>query len=145
MDNSQDITLKAEVAALRGQLADALNRLSRSEGAIEQLGRSIAAGTRMTIWQFIGFVAVMAGTLFGTLYWATGVLEKRLEQNDRRIEQMERNFNARFEQLEKNMNARFADTNARFDDLKQVVLSKRRFLPLFNSVQAAIHHAALAR
>ncbi|MGH9768890.1 MAG: hypothetical protein ACREAB_15770 [Blastocatellia bacterium] len=118
MTNPDDITLKSEIAELKSQLADALNRLSRSEGAIEQLNRSISAGNRMTNWQFIGFVVVMAGTLFGTLYWATGVTE-------RRIDQFERNVNSRFEQMEKNNKERADDLKQRFDDLKQVVLSKR--------------------
>ncbi len=106
MTSQDDITLRAEVAQLKTQLADVLNRLSRHEGAAEQLNKSIAAGNRMTNWQFIGFVMVMAGTLFGTMYWANGVMEKRLEQ-------MERNNKERSDEIKQ-----------RFDDLRQVVLSK---------------------
>lgn len=118
MTNQDDITLRAEVAQLKTQLADVLNRLSRQEAASEQLNKSIAAGTRMTIWQLISFVLVMAGTLFGTMYWANGVMEKRLDQ-------FERNVNSRFEQMEKNSKERTDELKARFEDLKQVVLSKR--------------------
>jgi hypothetical protein len=99
---------------MKTQLTDALSRFARSEGAMEQLNKAIAAGNRMTNWQFLGFVVVMAGTLFGTLYWATGVLERRLDQ-------FEKNINSRFEQVDK----RFEHMDNRFEALKQVVLSRR--------------------
>jgi len=51
---------------------------------------------------------VMVGTLLGSMYCATKVLEKRF---DERFEQMEK----RFEQMER-----------RFEDLKQVVLSRSK-------------------
>jgi hypothetical protein len=85
------------------------------KGAIEQLNRSVLAGNRMTAWQFIGFVFVMSGTLFGALYWATGVLERRIEQS-------EKNLIMRIELSEKNM-------NARFEDLRQVVLAQQKQTP----------------
>ncbi len=122
MNNPSDITLKAEVAEVKTQLADALSRLSRAEGIIEQLNRSIAAGNRMTNWQFIGFVLVMSGTLFGTLYWSTGVLEKRF---DERFTQMEKLFDERFKQAEKRSDERSAQMEKRFEDLRQVVLTNR--------------------
>jgi len=130
MENN-DITFRAEITEMKIQL-NAPTRLARSEGALEQLNKAIAAGNRMTNWQFLGFVAVMAGTLFGTLYWATGVMERRLDQFernvntrfeliDRRFDQSEKNVNSRFEQVDK----RFDDMNKRFEDMKQVVLSRR--------------------
>lgn len=122
MTNHDDITVKAEVAELKAQLADALNKLAKYEGATEQLNKSIAAGNRMTNWQFIGFVVVMAGTLLGSMYWAAGMLESRIEQTERHfsadLKQTREDFNTRLDQMEKNM-------NARFEDLRQVVLSKR--------------------
>jgi len=107
MTNRDDITINAEISQLKSQLTDLLARQAKTEGTVEQLNKSIAAGNRMTNWQFIGFVLVMAGTLFGTLYWSTGIMEKRLEQ-------MDRNSKERTEELKQ-----------RFEDLKQVVLSKR--------------------
>jgi prefoldin subunit 5 len=141
MDNN-DITVRAEIAEMKTQLTDALGRLARSEGALEQLNKAIATGNRMTNWQFIGFVVVMAGTLFGTLYWATGLLERRLDQFDRnintrfeqvdkRFEQVDKRFeqvDKRFEQIDKRfeqMDKRFEQMDKRFEDLKQVVLSRR--------------------
>jgi phage terminase Nu1 subunit (DNA packaging protein) len=121
--NKDDLTLKAEVAEVKAQLADALHRLARAEGTVEQLNRSIASGNRMTNWQFIGFVVVMAGTLFGTLSWATSVLE-------RRVDQVEKNLTTRIDQVEKNLTTVFQKSeenlNKRFEDLHRVVLSQQR-------------------
>ncbi len=103
-----DINVNARVAELEAKLSDALNRLSKNEGAVEQMNRSIASGNRMTNWQFIVFVVAIVGSLLGSMYWATGGLEKRF---DERFSQMEK----RFEQMEK-----------RFEDLKQVVLSQQK-------------------
>jgi len=120
--NSDDVTLTAKVALLETRLADNTERLARTEATIEQLNRSIALGNRMTIWQFISFVVVMAGTLFGSLYWATGVLERRIDQVEKnlttRIVQSEQATNERINQVEKNL-------TSRFEDLRQVVLTKR--------------------
>jgi len=66
----------------------------------------------MTLWQFLGFMLVMVGTLLGSMYWVTNVLEKRF---DERFIQMEKSFDERFVQMEK-----------RFEDLRQVVLPRRR-------------------
>src|SRR5438132_7057812 len=107
------VTLKAELSGLKTQLADALHRLAKTEGAIGQLDKTIASGNRLTNWQFIGFVVVMAGTLLGSMYWATGVME-------RRIDQVEKNLTTLVQQNERNINGRFEDMNARFQDLRQV-------------------------
>lgn len=118
MTNQNDIIVKAEINELKAQLSDLLVRQSRTDAAVEQLNKSIAAGNRMTNWQFIGFVFVMAGTLFGTLYWANGQMEKRFDQ-------FQREMSGRFEQMEKSNKERTDDLKERFDDLKQVVLTKR--------------------
>ncbi len=97
---------------MKTQLAEALHRLAKVESAVEQLNRSIASGNRMTNWQFIGFVAVMAGTLLGSIYWATGVME-------RRIDQVEKNLTTPVQQSERNI-------NARFEDLRQVLLAQQK-------------------
>ena len=109
------------------------------EADLEELkGRTVRGGLARLCGQAVisalrlGFVVVMAGTLFGTLYWATGILERRLDQFEKnsniRFELIDKRFehiDKRIDQVEKNMNARFEDMNARFEDLKQVVLSKR--------------------
>ena len=73
----------------------------------------------MTAWQFIGFVLVMSGTLLGTLYWATGILERRIDQS-------EKNLVMRIEQSEKNTKELFGQMEKRFEDLRQVVLSQKK-------------------
>jgi thiosulfate reductase cytochrome b subunit len=98
------------------------HQVSELKGAVEQLNRSITAGNRMTAWQFIGFVFVMSGTLFGTLYWATGVLERRIEQSEKRIAE-------RFDDMNKNVKDRFEDTNRRIDDLRQLIISQQKTAP----------------
>lgn len=106
-----ELTLAPRVRNLEQQI-------SELKGTVEQLNRSITAGNRMTAWQFIGFVFVMSGTLFGTLYWATGVLERRIEQSEKRM-------NERFDDT----NKRFDDTNRRIDDLRQIMLSQQKSVP----------------
>ncbi|MCI0338106.1 MAG: hypothetical protein L0226_11045 [Acidobacteria bacterium] len=133
MNNTSDITVKAEIAELRPQLTETINRVSRTEASLEQLNKSIAAGNRMTAWQFISFIVVMAGTLLGSMYWATGVLEKRFDERftqmekrfDERLIQMEKRFDERFIQMERRFDERFVQMEKRFEDLRQVVLSKR--------------------
>jgi hypothetical protein len=124
MENN-DITIRAEFAEMKTQLTDARTGLARSEGAMEQLNKAIAAGNRMTNWQFIGFVVVMAGTLFGTLHWATGVLERRLDQFEKNVNSRFEQVDKRFGQMDKRFEERFEQMDKRFEDLKQVVLSRR--------------------
>lgn len=115
MTSNNDVTLSSRVTELEGRLTTTLERLAKAEATIDQLNRSIASGNRMTNWQFIGFVVVMAGTLFGTMYWSTGVLERRTDR-------LERNLNQRFE----DMNRRFDDMNRRLDDLRQIVVAQQQ-------------------
>jgi hypothetical protein len=126
MTENSDVTLSGRLAEVESKLSASLDRLAKAEATIEQLNRTIATGNRMTNWQFIGFVVVMAGALFGTMYWSTGVLE-------RRVEQMERNMNTRFEEMSrrfddtnKKFDQRFEDMNRRFEDLRQVVLTQQQ-------------------
>jgi hypothetical protein len=132
--NSDDLTLTAKVALLETTQSETTERVVKNEASIEQLNRSISMGIRMTIWQFLGFTLVMAGTLLGSMYWAAGMLERRLEQFEKtmiqRIEQSEQHTNERINQLEKNTNERInqveRNLTSRFEDLRQVVLSKRQ-------------------
>ncbi|MGH9842690.1 MAG: hypothetical protein ACREEM_28430 [Blastocatellia bacterium] len=110
-----ELTLNARVGDLEKQVAEI-------KGSQVQLNQSIAHGNRLTIWQFISFTLVMAGTLFGTLAWISSSLREELrltrDQLQREIKQSEQNMNDRFIQMEK-----------RFEDLRQVVLSQQRQPP----------------
>lgn len=101
--------LEKEVASLKGQAL--------------QHNQAIAQSNRLTIWQFISFTLVMAGTLFGTLAWISTSLREEnrqtREQLKTQIEQVERGLSSRIDQSERNI-------NARFEDLRQVVLSQQK-------------------
>jgi type VI protein secretion system component VasK len=117
--SESDILVNARVAELEVKLADSLNRLARSEGAIEQLNKSLASGNRLTNWQFIVFVIALVGSLLGSMYWATGVLERRFDERfsalQKQIDDQNKHVDDRFNQIEK-----------RFDDLREVVLSQKK-------------------
>jgi hypothetical protein len=132
--NDTDITVNARITEVETKLADALNRISKTEGAVEQMNKSIASGNRLTNWQFIIFVVAIVGSLLGSMYWATGVLEKRF---DERSSQLEKRIDERFSQMEKRfednriqMEKRFEDNRIqmekRFEDLRQAVLARQK-------------------
>ncbi len=114
-----ELTLSARVRELETQAAE-------HKGQMVQLNQSVAHSNRLTIWQFISFTLVMAGTLFGTLAWISSSLREELrltrDQLQRQIEQSERNLNDRF-------NERFVQMEKRFEDLRQVVLSQQKQQP----------------
>lgn len=118
---NMDVNANARTSELETKLADALNRLSKNEGAVEQMNRSIAAGNRLTNWQFILFMLAIVGSMPGSMYWATGVLEKRFEE---RFTQMEKRFDERFDSMEKRFDGRFDAMEKRFEDLRQDVHSQ---------------------
>lgn len=118
-----DINANARISELEAKLADALNRLSKNEGSVEQMNRSIANGNRMTNWQFVVFVVALVGSLLGSMYWATGVLEKRF---DERFTHMEKRYDERFGAMEKRFDDNRIQMEKRFEDLRQVVLSQQK-------------------
>ncbi len=111
-----ELTLSARVGDLERQVAEI-------KGSQAQLNQSITQGNRLTIWQFISFTLVMAGTLFGTLAWISSSLREELRPNRdqfrREIEQTRDQLKGQIEQSERNI-------NARFEDLRQVVLSQQK-------------------
>jgi hypothetical protein len=129
MTSQDDITTKAKLAQLETQYAEMLARQSKTEGSLDQLNKSIAAGNRMTNWQFIGFVVAMTASLLGGMYWSTGVLERRFDQFEKsvtlRLDLIEQNSKERNEEMKKRIDQTEKNMNARFEDLRQVVLSKR--------------------
>lgn len=105
---NNELTLSARVSDLEKQVAELQGRQAHSDQAI-------ASSNRLTIWQFISFTLVMAGTLFGTLAWISSSLREELRTNREVLEK-------RIEQSEKSM-------NTRFEDLRQVVLSQQKQVP----------------
>lgn len=121
--NNQDVTLNARIHELENKLADTINRLSKNEGMTEQLNKSIASGNRLTNWQFVVFMVALLGSMLGSMYWATGVLEKRF---DERFSHMEQRFEERSAQMEKRFEERSSQLEKRFEDLRQVVLAQQK-------------------
>lgn len=101
-------------------------RVSELEKEVASLKGQVAQSNRLTIWQFISFTLVMAGTLFGTLAWVSGSLREENRQTreslQRQIEQSEKNLNDRF-------NDRFTQMEKRFEDLRVIVLSQQKQAP----------------
>lgn len=96
--------------------------MAEIKGQMTQLNHSIAQGNRLTIWQFISFTLVMAGTLFGTLAWISTSLRAEMQQTRDQLQQQ-------IKQTEQNMNDRFVQMEKRFEDLRQVVLSQQKQSP----------------
>jgi DNA anti-recombination protein RmuC len=105
-----ELTLSARVNDLEKAVAELRGHLAQSNQAVAQ-------SNRLTIWQFISFTVIMAGTLFGTLAWISGSLrEEQRQTRDQlkgQIEQTEQRLNDRFVQMEK----RFEQMGKRFEDL----------------------------
>jgi hypothetical protein len=114
-----ELTLGARVRDLEKQTAE-------NTGQLDYLGRAVRQGISLTIWQFVGFTLVMAGTFFGTLAWISTTLREEnrqtREQLQRQIEQTRVELQRQIEQSERNM-------NARFEDLRLVVLSQQKQAP----------------
>ncbi len=104
----KELTLNARVGDLERQLAEI-------RGYQTQLNQSVANSNRLTIWQFISFTVVMAGTLFGTLAWISTSLREELHQTRDQLQKQ-------IERSEQNM-------KDRFEDLRQVVLSQQKQEP----------------
>jgi DNA anti-recombination protein RmuC len=114
-----ELTLGARVRELEAKAGEN----AELRGQMFQINQSVAHSNRMTIWQFISFTLVMAGTFIGTLTWISTTLREEnrqtREQLQRQIEQTERNLNERF-------NDRFTQMEKRFEDLRLVVLSQQK-------------------
>jgi hypothetical protein len=123
-------TLNPEIAALRDKVEEHSKELAEMRGNLHQLDKIIGATVRQSIWQLIALIVTLLFAISGGLAYQTRMIDKRIEQLDRRIEQSEKNMTARFEDLEKNITARFEDfgekMTARFEDLKQEVRAQSK-------------------
>ncbi|MCI0336160.1 MAG: hypothetical protein L0226_01170 [Acidobacteria bacterium] len=101
-----------EFRDLQQEVTELRDRMSKAEGRIEQVNRVASDTSRQTIWQFVIFTVTMAGVMAGMTVYQTEALRQET--------------NARFEAIEKCMDQMEKNLTARFDDLKQVVLSDRK-------------------
>lgn len=115
--------------ALNARVSDPEKQVAELRGQVAQSNHAVAQSNRLTIWQFISFTLVMAGTLFGTLAWISTSLREELrltrDQLQMQIKQSDQNSNDRFIQMEK----RFEQMEKRFEDLRQVVISPQKRPP----------------
>lgn len=105
---NNELLLSARVSELEKEVAGL-------KGQVQQNNQAIVQSNRLTIWQFISFTLVMAGTLFGTLAWISTSLREENRQTREQLQQQ-------IKQSEQNM-------NNRFEDLRQVVLSQQKQAP----------------
>ncbi len=110
-----ELTISARLSELEKQVAELKGHQTQSDHAITQ-------GNRLTIWQFISFTLVMAGTLFGTLTWISISLREELRANRDYLQSEIKQTRDLIGQTERNM-------NNRFEDLRQVVLSQQKQAP----------------
>lgn len=130
-------TFNPEIAALRDKVEAHSRELAEMRGNVNQLNKIVSASVRQFIWQLIAVLVSLCVTIAGGLAYQGSMIDKRIEQIEKRFEQSDKSFGDRFEQLEKrieqserNMTARFeqSDKNmaARFEDLKQEVRAQRK-------------------
>jgi len=117
-----ELILSARVSDLEKQVSELRGQIAQNNQAIAQNNQAILHSNRLTIWQFISFTLVMAGTLFGTLAWISTSLREENRMLQRQIEQTRTELQQQIEQSERNI-------NARFEDLRQVVLSQQKQAP----------------
>ncbi|MDX2041420.1 MAG: hypothetical protein SF097_09230 [Acidobacteriota bacterium] len=110
--------IQPEFNELQRQVSDMRERLSTAEGQILQLNRASSDTSRQTIWQFVIFTITMGAILLGGLNYQTNALRNE--------------FNARFDKIETQINSvekslgqTERNLNARFEDLKQEVRSRK--------------------
>src|SRR2546428_10845587 len=116
---ANEIALTARINELEKQVSELKGQLAQSNQAIGQNNQAILHSNRLTIWQFISFTLVMAGTLIGTLAWISSSLREENRMIQRQIEQTRTELQRQIEQSERNI-------NARFEDLRQIVLSQQK-------------------
>ncbi|HSB12048.1 MAG TPA: hypothetical protein VLM38_21355 [Blastocatellia bacterium] len=112
-------TLNPEIAALRDKVEAHGRELAEIRGCLQQMDRFVAVTTHQSIWQLIALIASLCVAIAGGLAYQTSLIDKRIEQIEKRIEQSETNLNQRIEQSERNI-------TARFEDLKQEVRAQRK-------------------
>lgn len=136
-------TVNPEVAALRDRLEAHGRELSEIRGSLQQMDKFVAVTAHQSIWQLVALIVTLCAAIAGGLAYQTSMIDKRIDQIEKRFEQSDKNFNSRFEQIdsrfeqsEKNFNARFEQIEqqiqqlekhmtARFEDLKQEVRARR--------------------
>lgn len=104
--------INPEVRDVQQHFFDLRDRMSKMEGQFEEVQRIVAEASRQTIWQFVVFTLTMAAVFLSGIKYQTDALRNE--------------SNARFEAIEKRIEQSERNINARFEDLKQTVLTQRK-------------------
>lgn len=96
MVNPEYIHLREKQDLLESKLGLLSERVSRTEGRI-------ADASKQTIWQFVIFMVGVAGLVIGLVNYQNSVLEKRFDQIDKRLYQMQKDTNSRLDRVERNL------------------------------------------
>jgi len=107
--------LETKLREVTGQLDTNRTGLIEAKATIEQLNRSLTQGNRLTVWQFIFFVA----SLVGALWIGIGMI-------DRRIDDLNHKMDSRFDDMNKRMDDKFDAVNKRIDDLRLIILEQQK-------------------
>ena len=111
-------TINPEFNELQRQVSEVRERLSTAEGQIQQLNRTSSDTSRQTVWQFVIFTITMGAILLGGLNYQTNALRNEFNARFDKIEVQINSVEKSIGQTEKNL-------NARFEDLKQEVRSRK--------------------
>ncbi len=122
--------INPEVRDLRDKYENLLEKyvelsagLSRTQGEVAEIKRVSTSFSQQTIWQLVGFAAVMASVMITGIYYQTNALRNEFNP---KLDSLERQMNLRFEAQERQILQVEKNLNARFEDLKQEVRASRR-------------------
>lgn len=118
--------INPETAALREKVEAQGIEITELRGNVQQIDKIVSATTRQSVWQLIVLVISLCGAIVGGLAYQTTMIDKRIEQIEKRFEQSEKNSNARFDELIKRIEMSEKNITTRFEDLKQEVRAQRK-------------------
>src|SRR5437867_933848 len=84
-------TINPEIAALREKVETQGKEISEPRGSLQQLDKIVSATTRQSIWQLIALIVSLCLAIAGGLAYQTSMIDKRIEQIEKRIELSEKN------------------------------------------------------
>jgi len=98
-------TINPEIASLREKVEAQGSQISELRGSLQQLDKIVGATTRQSIWQLVALVISLCAAIVGGLAYQTAMIDKRIEQVEKRIELSEKNMTARFDDLKQEVRA----------------------------------------
>ena len=98
-------TINPEIASLREKVEAQGSQIAELRGSLQQLDKIVGVTTRQSIWQLIALVISLCAAIVGGLAYQTAMIDKRIEQVEKRIELSEKNMTARFDDLKQEVRA----------------------------------------